>query len=652
VKLSSNVDHWSITTPADRTDLPHSSAKLPSLFSPTIVVAAVVATMSACVLGLLVWKASDARTVALAQGERDIRNLTHSLAEHASHTIQAVDIAMSGMVDSLKYRRPDPERFNQYLRNTVKSLPQIREIGVLDATGDWIYSSVPELPRYNSSDRSYFIYHRDSTDASLAISEPLKSRLAGRPTIILSKRITNQDGSFGGALVSAIDIEYFDSFYKTFKFGPHAGITLVRSDGVILVRWPEGQWNKEAAASFKTRVEQAPSGYYKINSPFDGFTKYLGFERASQYPIVVTVALPEQDVLASWHEGLRHDAIVAVILMVSVALLAILLSAQFRARARVENALREREAGYRLLADNIADIVIRFDHEGRILYVSQSVETLMGLKPADLIGKSCFEFVHPDDVATVAKANSELTDRTMTRSVVFRTYRADKSIAWVESNFKLAHAAAGHQAIEAVAVIRDVTERIRMEDELNALNARLAELATTDGLTGLANRRTFDVALPREFRDREKISIVMLDIDHFKGFNDCLGHQAGDDCLKRVARIIGEATENTRAVAARYGGEEFAIILPDVDEQGALKVAEAIRLKIRLLAVPNPAASRGVLSISLGVASRTGDTPDESALLGNADAALYEAKRSGRNCTVLDSSLTPGEHSASRKQYA
>ena len=632
--------------------MPDSSAKLPNPFSPTLIVAAVVATMTACVLGLLVWKASDARIDALAQGERDIRNLAHSLAEHASHTIQAADIAMSGMVDSLKYRRPDTVRFNQYLHNTVAALPQISEIDVLDAEGKLIYSSLPETPQQDNSDQGYFADHRGSTDPSLHISDPMRSRLTGRPTIVLSKRISNQDGSFGGVLISAIDTGYFDDFYKAFKFGPHAGISLLRRDGTMLSHWPAGNWRGEPPTAFKARIEQNATGYFKIRSPFDGLTKYLGFERASLYPLVVTAALPEEQILAAWHEDLRNDAIVALILMGSVVWFAIVLSAQFRKRAEIENSLREREAHYRLLADNIADIVIRFDLNGRMLYVSQSVETLLGLKPADLIGKTCFEFIHPDDVPTVAKANAELTGPTMTRSVLFRTYRADKSIAWVESNFKLAHTTDGHRATEAVAVLRDVTQRILMENELNALNARLAEQATTDGLTGLSNRRSFDMALPREFRNRQQISIVMLDIDHFKGFNDCRGHQAGDECLKRVAKVILEATENTRALAARYGGEEFAIILPDVDEQGAFKVAEAIRLTIRALAVPNPASSRGELSVSLGVASRTANTSDESTLLGDADAALYEAKRSGRNCTVLHSSLTPGEHSAPRKQYA
>ena len=135
------------------------------------------------------------------------------------------------------------------------------------------------------------------------------------------------------------------------------------------------------------------------------------------------------------------------------------------------------------------------------------------------------------------------------------------------------------------------------------------------------------------------MSVIMIDIDNFKGFNDSLGHQAGDQCLKRVADVIAGANANTSAVAARYGGEEFAVILPDVSEQEALKVAEAVRLTVRSLAISNPASDRGAVSLSLGVASRTVDMTDENRLLGAADIALYEAKRRGRNCSVLSSSI-------------
>jgi diguanylate cyclase (GGDEF)-like protein len=178
-----------------------------------------------------------------------------------------------------------------------------------------------------------------------------------------------------------------------------------------------------------------------------------------------------------------------------------------------------------------------------------------------------------------------------------------------------------------------------MEDELTQLNRRLTQLAATDGLTGLTNRRTFDGFLHREFEAREEIAVLLFDIDYFKGYNDTYGHQAGDRCLQAVAKVIGDATSNTPGLSARYGGEEFAVVLPDTAEDDALKVAEAIRLTVRALGIQNSISSRGYITISVGVASRTRSTLDEAALVGEADTALYEAKRLGRNRSVVYSSL-------------
>jgi hypothetical protein len=118
----------------------------PRRVSPAAVVIAFALAMTACVLGVVAWKALDAKATTLARGQTDIQNLAHSLADHAAHTIQSADIAMTGMVDLLKYRQPLPERFNRYLAETVNSLPQLREIGMLDAAGNWAYSSLPETP--------------------------------------------------------------------------------------------------------------------------------------------------------------------------------------------------------------------------------------------------------------------------------------------------------------------------------------------------------------------------------------------------------------------------------------------------------------------------------------------------------------------------
>jgi len=609
--------------------------------TPSAVVITFALAMTACVLGIVAWKALEAKATALARGSADIQNLAHSLSEHASHTIQAVDIAMSGMVDSLKYRDPMPERFNKHLADTADTLPQLREIGVVDADGNWRYSSLPETPRYNVSDRSYFAYHRDTPGKALRISEPLQSRLDDRSSIVLSKRITKQDGSFGGVVAAAIDSDYFNGFYRTFQIGPDGGISLIRNDGILLIRWP---WSDRGAdlsrtALFSKHLKLSSVGYYKITSPFDRIAKYLGYEETPHYPAVVAVAISEGWLLSEWWKTLRTDAIVAGVLLCMIVLLAALLFLQLRFRTRTERTLREREARYRLLANNIADIIILIDARSMLRYVSRSVEPVLGIRAEDLLGKSCFDMVHPEDKESVRSATARLTGIDTVSTVVFRTYRADGTLAWVESKFKLATEPSNPAQTEFLCVIRDVTERKRMEDELTQLNRRLTQLAATDGLTGLTNRRTFDGFLRREYEVCEGISVLLFDIDNFKSYNDTYGHQAGDRCLQAVAKVIGDATSNTSGLSARYGGEEFAVVLPNSAEDAALRVAEGIRLTVRALGIPNSASSRGYITISVGVASRTRSTLDEAALVGEADTALYEAKRLGRNRSIVYSSL-------------
>ena len=418
-------------------------------------------------------------------------------------------------------------------------------------------------------------------------------------------------------------------------------ISLLRNDGVVLIRWPLSDMSTNLSKTdlFSRHLKQSSAGYYKTISPFDGIAKYFGYEETPQYPTVVTVAISEDWLLFDWRKTLRTDAIVAAVLLCMILLLATVLFSQFRFRMKTERMLREREAHYRLLANNIADIIILIDARSLLRYVSQSVEPVLGLRPNDLLGKSCFDMIYPEDRESVRSATARLTGIDTVSTVVFRTFRADGTLAWVESKFKLATAPSDPAQTEFLCVIRDVTERKRMEDELTQLNRRLTQLAATDGLTGLTNRRTFDGFLLRQYECCDEISVLLLDIDSFKGYNDTYGHQAGDRCLQAVAKVIGDATANTSGLSARYGGEEFAVVLPDTEEDAALKVAEAIRLTVRALAIPNSISSRGHITISVGVASRTGSTVDEAALVGEADTALYEAKRLGRNRTVVYSSL-------------
>ncbi|AUH50502.1 diguanylate cyclase response regulator [Chromobacterium sp. ATCC 53434] len=176
--------------------------------------------------------------------------------------------------------------------------------------------------------------------------------------------------------------------------------------------------------------------------------------------------------------------------------------------------------------------------------------------------------------------------------------------------------------------------RVRTHLALKFQTDLLSAIALVDGLTGVANRRRFDEVLQADWlqcaRLQQPISLLMIDVDHFKRFNDRYGHQAGDDCLRRVAQAIKQSARRPHDLTARYGGEEFACILPDTD--GAAGVAHAVLTAIRELAIPHAASDVAeVVTASLGVATVVAShesTPQ--ALIEEADRQLYQAKRQGR----------------------
>ena len=171
----------------------------------------------------------------------------------------------------------------------------------------------------------------------------------------------------------------------------------------------------------------------------------------------------------------------------------------------------------------------------------------------------------------------------------------------------------------------------------------LEDQAFLDGLTGIANRRQFDQSLEKEWlrmmRRETPLSLLMIDIDHFKQFNDRYGHGIGDECLRLVAHTIASIIKRPGDLAVRYGGEEFAVILPDTDEKGARVVAEAMRLAVDTLKLPHAASLvADHITISLGVTSNIPRQHENAQDLVNAaDRALYRAKSSGRNRIYVES---------------
>ncbi|HUO44552.1 MAG TPA: diguanylate cyclase [Burkholderiales bacterium] len=183
-----------------------------------------------------------------------------------------------------------------------------------------------------------------------------------------------------------------------------------------------------------------------------------------------------------------------------------------------------------------------------------------------------------------------------------------------------------------------LAERERLRAALEEANSVLRSLAMTDGLTGLANRRRFDEMLDREWRRTAResgvLSLLLIDVDHFKPYNDYYGHRAGDECLRAVAQALARAARRSGDVCARYGGEEFAVILPNTEAAKAAHIAEQMRAVIEALDIEHSKVADGRLTVSVGVASvrpRDAAGAHPASLIDSADRALYEAKKGGRN---------------------
>jgi diguanylate cyclase (GGDEF)-like protein len=251
--------------------------------------------------------------------------------------------------------------------------------------------------------------------------------------------------------------------------------------------------------------------------------------------------------------------------------------------------------------------------------------------------------LHPDDTASVAAAvNAHFHGDLDEVKLEFRIIHRSGEPIWVQTNCSTVYDDNGRPT-DIIFTMRDISER-------KALEIALEKLAHTDGLTGLANRRAFDETLEREWRratrERSKLSLLLIDVDHFKCFNDANGHQVGDDCLRTLACSMRETYGRASDLNARYGGEEFAVILPHTSQSEAVLLAQGYRRLVEELRLPNPnSLVSDVVTVSIGAATAMatcGGTIDMPAgLLSAADTALYKAKAGGRNRVESVLLLTP-----------
>ncbi|ALU91716.1 response regulator/GGDEF domain-containing protein [Herbaspirillum rubrisubalbicans M1] len=412
----------------------------------------------------------------------------------------------------LSSRRLDEAQRYAYLFGGAASVSHITVMAVIGADGEVLASSRrrPGESAPNYSNRAYFTAHRDADNIGLYVSKPIHANLGNdMQVVVLSKRLFNDDGSFAGIVVMALDLSYFRELFEGLSLGANGVISLYSDDGVVYMRVPYKEHvmgrDINASANFQ-RIQSAlqhEEGSFFARANSDGVERLYTFRRIPNSPLIVFVGYAEEAIFKSWYKTL-YAVIVSLL--------------------------------------------------------------IFGLLSAYLL-------LH---------------------------------------------------------VREELRRRVTIEK-------RLEELALTDGLTGLLNRRALDEALQAAWeRCRRNLhstfSVLFIDVDFFKSYNDTYGHKLGDAVLQEVAQAISENLPRNTDCAGRYGGEEFVVLLELTDLQGACLMAQRLCDAVYSRLIVHATSPLRVVTISVGVATLEREHHRRvEDVLNAADAALYRAKREGRN---------------------
>jgi diguanylate cyclase (GGDEF)-like protein/PAS domain S-box-containing protein len=306
-----------------------------------------------------------------------------------------------------------------------------------------------------------------------------------------------------------------------------------------------------------------------------------------------------------------------------------------------ERKLEEIATLHNLVAANSRDVIILAGFDGRRRFVSAAAETMGGWKPEEVMRQGTFDLVHPDDKQHAMATVQELIrlDQTKGREgarLELRLKKTNGEYVWAECALRTVNDPKTGEPIGLLNIVRDISERKHTEEQLQDAYRAVEALAETDALTRLANRRRFDHVLTNEWRrsmrDRTPLSLLMMDADYFKSYNDTYGHTRGDSALKQIAEAAQDVVNRPGDLVARFGGEEFAVILPNTDNEGALRLAREICQGLCSRRLTHATTAVGVLTLSVGCGTMVAGFGQHSVnLIELADQALYMAKRNGRN---------------------
>jgi diguanylate cyclase (GGDEF)-like protein len=595
------------------------------------------------------------RTIVIAEGVNDTTNIATVISEQIDRSIQSIDLVLTDLVDrisALNLEHPDELRgalengaIEAKMMDRLSRLPQAFGLAVADRSGHIVATtSGGAAMGLSVADRPYF-QDLKAHDLPLSVSVPYLNRVNGDTAIAFAKRLDALDGKFAGIVFSSVPVGYFREIDRPLEALEGHSFTVARNDGMIITRYPDRGYQLG---------EQIPrhSGWYQVVAAGGGSYRSHGSDQATpqfvasvpsrQYPLVTTVGISEAALLGNWT---RLSAIIAtgtlLILGCSMFLLWFVLR-QFRQLSASERSLAQNTTVLNTALRNMSQGLIMFDKDLRLVMCNDQYLRLYDIPRSEIRpGMTLRELInlriahgsqalgidnnHPQASFDSGKDFSRVTVDRIDHIANGRIVRVKRQVMangwWVTTH-------------------EDVTEKQQNE-------ARIAYLAHTDPVTGLANRSHFmeqiEGKLARLKEDGASFAVLMLDLDHFKYVNDSFGHAAGDLLLKQAGERL-EVAIGGSDVLARFGGDEFAVVhsiprvalsLPPAPAPEGTPHDSSIALANRILeafkAPFNVDGHKMYVGTSIGIALAPDDGTDPEDLLKKADLALYETKAAGRN---------------------
>lgn len=707
------------------------------------------------------------RETAIEGQKRELRNIAWVLAENSDHLFQSLDLALQALTEKFVEtgiathddvrQRLGSRDIHLALRGAASSISFASAIGLLNADGRLINHSDAWPPLLiDANDRKYFDALKSAANMTSYLSEPIRSRTTGEWIVVFARKIAGPNGAFLGALAGTVELSHFENLFGAIALGEDARITMSRTDGTLLARFPRDEaligTNMVDGPVYREILLKKHSGETRIKSVLDGQDRLAAARKLENFPVAIAVTNTALAALGEWRRDATNLTLLAAGIGLAIAFGAVLSIRQlarmqrrstreinlqkvrlgmaldnmsqglcmFDAESRLilcnqryldmyrlspdivkpgctlatlvdhrketgtfvgdtdsyvvevktlvargmpshrlvevpdgrtvrlvhqpmpngawvatheditvqRNAEKERDRNrefLNLVVENIpVTTIVKDAHDLRYVFINRSGERYYGLARKDIIGKTALEILPQASAEMVTRLDRQLLASGREAVIDEHQIRMPDGEFRIAKSTRLPILDGNGEPQYLLAVIEDVTERKRAEE-------RIAHLAHHDALTGLPNRLLFRAQLEtalKQLRPGEHLALLYLDIDHFKGINDTLGHPIGDRLLNAVSDRLRNCLQSTDAIA-RLGGDEFALIQTAIrNPQDCIpllnKIYEAVRAPYNL------GGHQVVADLSIGIAIAPGDGVEPDELLKNADLALYGAKAEGR----------------------